>query len=177
MILALCVGMALAIEPDQPISVTLAAGGELQGSILSWDETTLRLLTPDGVMELPLALVAQAEQGGRVMDAAQLRAELVLQTESNAPRIPPELGPAPPLVALASMTWAGAGQALQHDRGEAIGYAVVDGLLLGGAAYMLLRERNAFAAIPFVGLDLVLRVYSAAEAVDEARRRRSHDRL
>lgn len=151
----------------------LSAGGEVSGSLIGWDSVQLQVLGPQGVTAVPLVLVARAELEGEIVEGAALGA---LLGPAPAPQDRPA-GPPPPVVGVASALWPGTGQALLRQRGPALGYLAVDAVLLGGAAWMLLHERNAVAALPFIGLDLVIRGYSAAEAVEEARRRRARGGL
>lgn len=171
--LGLGLGLALAAEPSQPVRLELVAGGEVAGTLVSWDNERVRVLGAGGMVEVPLALVAQAELGGRTLSGPELRVELGPSPGASAAPV----GPAPAVVGAASALWPGAGQALLRERGAALGYVVVDALLVGGAVYMLAREQNPVGALPFIGLDLVIRGYAAAEAVEEARRRRAPNGL
>lgn len=162
----------MAIEVGDPVELHLLDATVVQGAFAAGNAEAVTLRTDSGAVEVPVVIVAEARVAQRTLDADGLSAELHAWF---AALLPPTEGwvPSPVLSGTASALVPGAGQAMHGEWGQFAGYLLVEGVVWGAGAWLLLREGAAPSAVlPLVGVDLVFRTWSVADAVRASRRAR-----
>lgn len=171
--LLLAPSSALALDGNDALVLALEGGAVVQGWYVGIDDGVLRLSGDNRFTDVPLDQVVGVQRDGQPLDLSVFHAEAAsAQAELEALRAdPPRV--APPAVAFgASLVWAGAGHAAVGDWRAGAGWAAVDLVLLGAAAYTLGVQRSSGAAIPIVAIDLLVRAAAAGDAARLSRRER-----
>ena len=165
---------ARALDSNDLLTLSLAGGVDVTGWFLRAERGDVVLMV-DGVQTpVPVALISAARRGGVELPMAEFRAEVAeAEDRLTALRTAPMPRPPPVVVGGLSMIWAGAGYASLGDWREAAAWSVVDGVMLGTAAYAAFGSRDRGLLISAVGLDLFFRGYAAADSARQARRRRT----
>ena len=172
----LLVGL-LALRSSDALTLSLAGGGEVSGTFVRAEPTLVVLRTPDGLVEVPRALVEGVSRNGEAWSPEGLSLELD-QAVADAAALRAEMPwtPHPALAAGLSLLWSGAGHAALHEPRAAAGYAAADAVLIGAGALSVAIPENRGAALSIFALDLALRGYAAADAAELARSRRALSR-
>jgi hypothetical protein len=165
--------LALALEANDVVTLELVAGGELEGRVLTGDDEGLTLTFDNREQVVPWTLVEVALVNGEPMDLPQLERE-VIEFDLRRQKPPPDRsGPPLAVVGASSILWPGTGHLLLGDWRSFVGYSVLEAGLLGAAAWWIFVEGNAAPVVPIAGLSGAFRVWSAADAVYTARKRRT----
>lgn len=165
--------LALALEANDVVTLELVAGGELEGRVLSGDEDGLTLTFDNREQAVPWVLVGRALVNGDPMELPQLQREVIEFDLSRQPPIPERSAPPVAVVGAASILWPGTGQLLLGDWRSFVGYSVLEVGLVGAAVWWVFVEGNAAPVVPIAALSGAFRVWSAADAVYTARKRRA----
>ncbi len=167
--------LMVAVDGNDVLTVELIAGGEVQGYPVGGDEDGLTVTWDNRRTTVPWELVDSVQVNGEFVPVPVVKTELL---EFAQPQALSELWAPPPLaVGAASLIWPGAGHLLLGDRRSFLAYSGLELALIGVAAWEVHYNESLGPLIPLVALDLVFRVYSAVEATDEARERRTAVRL
>lgn len=173
LLLALSAGPARALDGNDELVLALDGGAVVRGWYVGVDQGVLRLSGDNRFTDVPLDQVVAVQRDGQPLELGAFQAEAAAaQAALDALRAdPPRV--APPAVAFgASLVWAGAGHAAAGDWRAGAGWAAVDLVLLGAAAWTLGVQRSTGAAIPIVAVDALVRVVAAGDAARISRRER-----
>lgn len=164
---------AAALDGNDELTLALHGGAIVTGWYVGVDAGVLRLSGNNRFTNVPLDQVQAVQRDGEPVELALFLAEAAqAQAALDALRADPPRT-APPAVAFgASLVWAGAGHAAAGDWKGAAGWAAVDAVLLGAAAWNLGAERSMGAALPIFAIDLLVRGVAAGDAARIARRER-----
>ncbi len=165
--------LALALEGNDLLVLDLPAGVEVSGQIVSADEEEIILSEGNERHVVPWVLIEQASVNGQSVSVSQLQREA--QTWEVQHEVDLSHLPAPPvgLVIAASLVWPGTGQLLLGDPRGFLAYSGVEVVLLSVAAYNLFVVEQTGPLLPLAGVDALFRIYSAYEAQQTARKRRT----
>ena len=168
-------GVALALEPDQPCRFELVAGAVVEGRLYGAEPGVLLVSSEGEQLRVPLPLVERAWIEGEPVGLDQLRADLPALEALTLRRLelaPGPRRPPPLLVAMSSAVWPGSGHLMLGDVGSFVGYTAVEATLVGVGAYVLLVEERAGPLLPLALVDLTFRSWAVADATRTAKRRR-----
>ena len=165
---------ALALTPNDPISIELVGGEEVSGRLARIEPEGLSVATPEGRIFVLLSVMASATVNGEELNVEQLRGEMHERIQWELQQLPEiARSPAPFVVGSASFALPGLGQAILGEWDDAGGYFLADMALLSLGAYLWLVQEDRAAALPVFALDLIFRTASASQAADSSRRRRA----
>jgi len=174
LLLALC-GPALALDGNDALTLELVGGARVEGWYVGVDGGTLRVSGDNRFTDVPVEQIVAAQRDGEPLPLAQLHAELdAAQRQLDALRADPPAHPAPVVVGGASLLYAGAGHAAMGEWKAAAGWAAIDTVVLGAAAWNLVGEKSVPGALPVLALDVIIKAAAAGDAARIARRRRRH---
>lgn len=145
----------------------------MTGWYVSVDQGELRLSGDNRITPVPVGLIVGVrlndEEITLVAFLEEVRRDqerLDLLRSTPGPRVSPAAAGG------LSLAWAGAGHLAVGEPREAVGWAVLDGVLIGAAAWTLAGERSVGATVPILALDALIRVAAATDAARSARRKR-----
>ena len=166
-------GVALALDGNDVLQLTLADDSVVDGYFHHGDVAEVVVTTAQGPVVVPLMLIQSVQQNGEARPLNLFHADLAEHTELNQllMEFPPPM-PAPGLVFGASLLWAGSGHAMLGDWREFSSYSIVETALIGGMVWAVSEENFPFL-IPLVGLDAIFKGWSARDSHRIARRRRT----
>ena len=165
---------ALALTPNDPISIQLVGGEEVSGRLARIDPEGLSVATPEGRVFVLLSVMASATVNDEQLGVDQLRREMHERIQWELEQLPAiARTPAPFVVGSASLAVPGLGQAILGEWDDAGGYFLADLALLSLGTYLWLVQEDRGAALPVFALDLIFRTASASQAADSSRRRRA----
>ncbi len=165
-------GSAQAFDGNDALRVTVVGGDVVEGWYVSAVDGLLVLSGNNQFYEVPLPAIQTIVRDGELLDPLTVQAELAsAQATMDAFRADPPPHPHPAAVIGASMLFAGAGHAMVGEWKPVAGYAAVELVLLGTAAWNV-RNRTYAVLVPLGLLEMVVRGYSASEAAAITRSRR-----
>ena len=156
-----------------PLQVSLLGGQTVQGAFATVEGEVLRLATPEGVLDLPFALVTELRVDGQPYPPEAFLEGVRRWSAGAASEA--RSGPPPVLVGVASALWAGGGPALLGQWRSCLAYSAVESCLIGAGAIMVARGQYG-PLLPLAALDVLLHAWSGAESVTAARRQRRRAR-
>ncbi len=153
--------------------LVLEGGATVTGWYVSVDQGVLRLSGDNQIVPVPVDLVVAVRLNDEPITVDAFLEE-VRQSQERLDLLRAAPGPSasPALAGGLSMAWAGAGHLAVGQPKEAVGWAVLDGALLGAAVWTLAGERSVGATVPILALDVLVRVAAATDATRTARRKR-----
>ncbi|RME22810.1 MAG: hypothetical protein D6798_14960 [Deltaproteobacteria bacterium] len=166
-------GPAAALDGNDALALDLVGGAHVEGGYVGVDDGILRLSGDNRFVDVPVDQVVAVERDGEPFPLSQFLAEVAeAQQALDALRAAPPAHPPPAVVGGASLVYAGAGHMAMGEWKAAAGWAAMDTVILGAAAWNLFGERSIPATIPVLALDLVIKAAAAGDAARIARRRR-----
>ena len=165
---------ALALTPNDPITLQLIGGEEVSGRLARIDPDGLSIATSDGRVFVLLSVMESAMVEEEVLDVHELQNAMHERLQWELAQLPEITWSPPPLaVGTASFALPGLGQAVLGEWDEARGFLAADLLLLGLGSYLWFVQEDRAVAMPVFALDLIFRTASASQAWDSSRRRRA----
>lgn len=153
--------------------LALQGGTIVTGWYVSVDQGILRLSGDNTFTPVPIDLVVSVLWNDQEMALEDFREQLRQNQEAlDLLRADPPRSVAPAVAGGLSLAWAGAGHVAVSRPREAVGWAVLDGALIGAAVWSIAGERSLGAAVPILALDGFVRIAAAADAARFARRQR-----
>ena len=173
-LVSLALSASLALAPNDPITLELLGGEEIQGRVARMESDGIHVATADGRVFVRLAVLSQAEIAGEWVSPDVLQRQLQDRISWELAQLP-EIGavPHPFSVATASFLIPGSGQAMLGEKSEARSFFIADLVLLGLGSYLWIVQDDRPAAVPLFALDLIFRSASSSQAFDSSRRRRA----
>ena len=166
--------LGYALDGNDRLVLQLQDGTEVRGWYYAVDTESLVLSGENRLTKVPIAAIESVLRDEEVLSIASFHAEVeVVLAAARAERANPPPHPHPVLVAGASMLWAGAGHALLGEWKEARGYSIVEGVILGAAAYNVYRRSALGVLVSLAALDLLFKLYAAEESMQLTRVRRA----
>lgn len=161
----------LAFGGNDRLELDLQGGVTARGWYVRIEGDTLVLSGANTTQAIPVALV----QGVTLNDVPISLASFLERVDAaraaqEAAALSRRRAAAPGLAAGLSFGLAGAGHLAVGEPREAIGWMLLDGTLLAAGAWTLLGERSVGAALPILGLDLLVKVAAASDAARLGRR-------
>ena len=165
---------ALALTPNDPISIQLVGGEEVSGRLARIDPEGLSVATSEGRVFVLLSVAVSATVDEETLSVEQLREAMHERIQWELDQLPDiSRGPPPLVVGSASFVLPGLGQAMLGEWDDARGFLLADVALLSLGTYLWLVQKDRAAALPVFALDLIFRSASASQAADSSRRRRA----
>jgi len=171
--LSLLLPWLCAFGGNDRFELVLQGGASVTGWYVSVDQGILKLSGDNRITPVPVDLVVAVRLNDQDILVEDFLDE-VRQSQERLDLMRADPGPSasPALAGGLSLAWAGAGHLAVGAPKEAVGWAVLDGALIGAAAWTLAAERSVGATVPILALDVLVRVAAASDASRAARRKR-----
>jgi hypothetical protein len=170
----LIVSMLFILAPNDIVELELANGDTVTGRLSSVQPGSMYVSSPVGAIEVNLELISHARINDSSMELDVLRSEVAELWENTSERLNP-VGDLPNAywAATSSALLPGSGQRMLGQERAANSYLFADLALLSLGGWLILDRQDYGNALPLLGLDLIFRIYSAAEAYKDTRWRTS----
>lgn len=161
----------LAFGANDRLELDLQGGVTVRGWFVRVEGDDLVLSGANTIQAIPVALVQGVTLNDVPISLASFleRVDAARAAQEAAARSRRRAAP-PGLAAGLSFGLAGSGHLAVGEPREAIGWMLLDGTLLAAGAWTLLGERSVGAALPILGLDLLVKAAAASDAARQSRR-------
>ena len=172
--LLLWTAAASALDGNDRLVIELGDGSTVAGWYYSVDEEELTVSGDNRFQSVPIDAITGVIRNDESLPLEELRLEIREILDANAAwREEPPPHPHPLVVGGLSMVWAGAGHAVLREWDDVKGYAILEGVVLGAAAYNIYSRSSLSVLVSLGALSALFRIYAASDSVRITQSRRA----